>query len=224
MNKTKLIAIIISSTIILSGTGVGTYFIIINSEAFKEPNIEITVTWDEPTNRNHIKSLDTPDYVEVYKKEKSSPVICDIYGKDWDLVKKVNLEHVDENVYSGDIYIDYKENFYYYIKVPQERNEIRYGDPTCKEIDKDQLFNQISLHWWETFTENITLKLNVLWDEPPPDLNYVKYNMSEEAPTHVELWIMPLAQFNSLYNVFWDDRELIELAHVEDEYYYANPH
>ncbi|MHA1418288.1 MAG: hypothetical protein ACTSU7_03610 [Candidatus Heimdallarchaeaceae archaeon] len=223
MNKTKLIAIIISSTIILSGTGVGTYFIIINSEAFKDPNIEITVTWDEPTNINHIKSSDTPDYVEVYKKEKtSSSNLYDLYGEDWDLVKKVNLEHdVNENVYRGYTYIEYKENFYYYIKVPQERNEIRYYDYTCERIDTDQLFNYISLHWWETFTENITLQLNVLWDEPPQDLNYVKYNISEEVPTNVEVWIMPHFQFQALYNVIWDDRELIELAHVEDEYYYA---
>ncbi|MHA1201077.1 MAG: hypothetical protein ACTSQ4_00975 [Candidatus Heimdallarchaeaceae archaeon] len=70
MNKSKLIAIIISSIIVLSGVGVGTYFIIINNDAFKKPNIEIIVTWDDPTNPNHIKSLDTPDYVEVYKKEK----------------------------------------------------------------------------------------------------------------------------------------------------------
>lgn len=103
MNKLKLIAIIISSIIVLSGAGVGTYFIIINSDAFKDPNIEITVTWDEPTNLNHIKSSDTPDYVEVYKKEKtSSSNLYDLYGEDWDLVKKVNLEHdVNENVYRG---------------------------------------------------------------------------------------------------------------------------
>ncbi|MCK5305284.1 MAG: hypothetical protein KAJ72_08535, partial [Candidatus Heimdallarchaeota archaeon] len=221
MNKTKLIAIIISSVIILSGAGVGTYFIIINNDAFKEPNIEITVTWDEPTNQNHIKSSDTPDYVEVYKREKTPPNIFDIYGEYWDLVKKVDLEHDYEDIYKGYTYIEYEEDIVYYIKVPQERNEIRYHDFTCRQIDTNELFNDISLNWWETFTENITLQLNVLWDEPPPDLNYVKYNISEEAPTHVELWIMPYFQFTVLFNVFWEDRELIELTHIEDEYYYA---
>ncbi|MCK5409545.1 MAG: hypothetical protein KAJ30_04710, partial [Candidatus Heimdallarchaeota archaeon] len=221
MNKSKLIAIIISSTIVLSGAGVGTYFIIINNDAFKEPNIEITVTWDEPTNQNHIKSSDTPDYVEVYKREKTPPNIFDIYGEYWDLVKKVDLEHDYEDIYKGYTYIEYEEDIVYYIKVPQERNEIRYHDNTCREIDTHQLFNNISLNWWETFTEDITLQLNVLWDEPPPDLNYVKYNISEEAPTHVELWIMPYFQFTVLFNVFWEDRELIELTHIEDEYYYA---
>ncbi len=225
MNKSKLIAIIISSIIVLSGIGVGTYFIVINSDSFKKPNIEITVIWDNPTNPNHIKSSVTPDYVEVYKKEKpnwtGSPIPVDIYGEDWNLVKIVDLEHVNEDVYRGYTYIEYHEGFYYYIKVPQERNEIRYHDYTCREIDTHQLLNNISLHWWETFTEDITLQLNVLWDEPPPDLNYVKYNISEEAPTHVELWIMPYYQFTVLYNVLWDDREIIELTHLEGECYYV---
>ena len=231
MLKGKLVAILLGGLVVISGLSTGIYFGVYL--ATHPPNVSVTVIWDEPSshseeraNQRYVRCTEEPDYVEIYigKAPFLGPLdllgcIGELNEAQWVLDSSLKLEKNSSGYYTGKTIMNFDINEHYLIKVPNKYNEIDYQDKyTSFFLDTNAEKNEITIHWWTTFSGSINLNTTVIWDEPDNDTSSY-YSKVETEPEYIQLCYWP-AIFNFTHGTCLPAIRDINVTKINNSTYY----